>query len=164
MPNISPQTNGPLGVDVTQVSTTPLFALGAEFTDLVGTTYRYVKSSASVGQYKLTYHDGSFVCAAETTTSLVGLTNSRAICVPQFSGGFTAANQYGWVAVKGPLTVSALTLCAASAQCYTTATAGSVDDTSASMCKIVGLALTSTVGGSTANTPAFASTYMTATP
>lgn len=164
MPNVSPQTNGPLGVDVTAIETSPKFDLGTEFTDKLGTTYRYCKSIGALAQYKLSYHDTSYILGAAATTALIGLTNSRPVCVPQMSGGFTAANQYGWVAVKGPLIVSALTLCAAVAQVYSTATPGSVDDTAASMCKIVGLSLASTVGGSTADTAAFAATYMTATP
>lgn len=164
MPSISPQTNGPLGVDVTAIETSPKFDLGTEFTDKLGTTYRYVKSSGALAQYKLGYHDSAFICGAAATTALIGLANSRPCLVLQMTGGFTATNQYGWAAVKGPLTISALTLCAATAQCYSTVTAGSVDDTAASMCKIVGLSLASTVGGSTADTAAFASTYMVATP
>lgn len=53
-----------------------------------------------------------------------------------------AANAYGWVQVRGVTSVSVLASCAADAILYTTATAGSLDDTSTSQTKVAGIVVT----------------------
>lgn len=163
MPSISPQTNGPLGADASGVSTDAKFKVGTEFTDDLGTTYRYVKSSAAVGQYKITHTDSSFTMGAEATNATLGATAPRFIVVPQMTGGFTAANQYGWAAVKGPMFVTSLASAVANVVLFAgNSTAGTVDD--AGTVKMNNLYLTATVGGATATAAAFANNYITTLP
>lgn len=162
MPNLSVNTNGPLGIDITTVGATKLYPLGTEVTVQDGdrfTVYRYLFAFAACAQFKLSYHDTFFFATAPTTTAILGLGNTRSLCIPQMSGGI-AINQYGFYAVKGNMKVSALANCVNYANLYATATPGSVDDTSASMAKIIGLQLAQTNGGSTADVEAYAPNFI----
>jgi hypothetical protein len=63
------------------------------------------------------------------------------------------AEKYGWLQIAGRAQASLLTLCAPEVALYTTATAGSADDTTTSQTKINRAVNLTVVGGSTALSP-----------
>lgn len=131
--------------------------LGQEV-NIKGATYKYVLASSAITAFQ--------ACITSNTGTIQPVTTALAtnvvadIVIPQFA---LASGEYGWAPVGPfflreddvtPFYVSALTLSALNVIQYTTATAGSVDDTAT--VQIRGLKLTSTVGGATANTPCIA--------
>jgi len=141
--------------DLTATSSTPVAKVGQIHTDEYGGVFRYGLSNGA--------HTVGQVASIGGTVDYTPLTTTTSGVQPQEVGiAMTgiADNEYGWFAI-GPfptesgVSVSALTLAAADVKLYTTATAGSVDDTATDL--IAGLALNSTVGGSTAVTACRAS-------
>lgn len=110
----------------------------------------FVKASASVAQYAFVVIASDNTVAELTTTNATSA--SLQVGVAQVA---LATNEFGWVWIGGPMgggtgkgiRGKCLTLYAANANLFTTATAGCADDTSTTLIKnVVGLA---TVGGST---------------
>lgn len=164
MPSISAQSNGPLGADVTEISTVPAFTVGTEFKDLLGTTYRYVKSVGALAQGAAGKIDSAHNISVAQTPALAGTTAPLIFGWPQFTGGFTAANQYGWVAVQGLMTILGKATTAANVLLYlSTATAGYVSS-AVNAPKLNNLYLTGTVGGADALIVASANGYVTTLP
>lgn len=104
---------------------------------------------------------GDFVTITDGTVATVDYpavatsgTTTTAGAIPQRAGLVlfaTTVGQFGWVARKWiNRGISALTLCAANVKCYTTATAGSIDDSATTLVR--GVVLRTTVGGATAVT------------
>lgn len=125
------------------------FGLGAIHEDKYGTVYQYLLANGAVTA------SNAVIIPDDKDTAKATTTNAGA--VPQGIGvamATAADNEYYWAAI-GPIaassgvTVSALASCAADVKLYTTATAGSVDDTATT--QIFGLSLTTANGGSTAN-------------
>lgn len=144
--------------------TTSLAALGQEV-NIKGATWMYVKASTSISAYQACIVTPVTCTIQPLTTALAASVGPVAdVVVPQFD---FASGEYGYAPV-GPFNlrednsttfkVSALTLDAAGAKQYTTATPGSVDDSSTTL--INGLTLSSTVGGATANTACTASSRL----
>lgn len=165
MANISPQANGPLGADITRIDTVPQYSLGHEFKDLAsGTVYRYCKSTGALAQYGLSKIDSGHIIGVAQTPALAGTTAPLLLGAPQMSGGFTAANQYGWVAVQGLMYVLGKATTAANSLLYlSTVTAGYVT-TTVTAPKLNNLYLTATVGGADASVQASANGYITTLP
>lgn len=133
--------------------------------NIKGATWMYVVASTAITAYQACIVTRSTGTIQPLTTALAASVGVVAdIVIPQFD---FASGEYGYAPV-GPFNlrednvttfkVSALTLSVAGAKTYTTATAGSVDDTATTL--IAGLTLLTTVGGSTANTGCFASTRL----
>lgn len=110
----------------------------------------FVKAASAITQYDFVVIASDNTVASLTTTNATSA--SLQIGVAQVA---LAANEYGWVWIGGPMGGGTgkgikgrcLTLYAANANLYTTATAGCADDTATTLIKnVVGLA---TVGGST---------------
>lgn len=141
-----------LGIDVAETHTVAQFQVGKHIQAANGTWYRYVQANGAKTAFLLYHFDELFQLEAAVTTTIAAAAPLY-LAVPQIA---MADDAFGWVAVGGPMTISALTLCATDVELYTTATAGSVDDTVGSNGLIQGLKLNSTVGGVTANTPAMA--------
>lgn len=144
------------GIDVTQIDTAAKYPLGMYVDTGTGTAmtrWRYVKSTGTLAQYGTGIITDAWFIGAGATTTLV---NSAVVCrlgVTQNAGGLVNGN-YSWVATMGNFRLSVLTLCAADALLYTTATAGSLDDTATT--KVVGVKITTTAGGATVDEPAWA--------
>lgn len=143
-----------LGVILSQADTVPQFGLGEEYVSPQGSTFKYCSANGAIAQYRLSTIDEDHDAVIGTTTT--------AGAKPQLCGitmASLADNQYGWFAV-GPFSEEDLvyvlgkTLCVHDVKLYTHATAGSVDDTATT--QIVGLALSTTVGGADANTLCYA--------
>tara|TARA_R110000868_G_scaffold7229_3_gene39621 strand:+ start:443 stop:934 length:492 start_codon:yes stop_codon:yes gene_type:complete len=144
--------------------TTSLNALGQEI-NIKGATWMYVLASTTITAFQACIVTRATMTIQPLTTALAASVGAVAdIVIPQFD---FASGEYGYAAV-GPFNlrednsttfkVSALTLAVAGAKMYTTATAGSIDDTATTL--IAGLTLNTTVGGSTANTACFATTRL----
>lgn len=110
----------------------------------------FVKAASAITQYDFVVIASDNTVAALTTTNATS--NSLQIGVAQVA---LAQNEFGWVWIGGAMGGGTgkgirgrcLTLYAANANLYTTATAGCADDTATTLIKnVVGL---STVGGST---------------
>lgn len=144
---------------------TPSAGLGDEV-DIGGCRFGYFRANASVAltAYASCSIGNTFLATMGTTTTSGA--KPTLFCIPQFA---VAVNEYFWAPIgpflnftpyNDPTTgipvtfkVLALTLAAADVKLYTTGTDGAVDDTATDL--IAGLALTSTVGGSTAATSCY---------
>lgn len=137
--------NGLIGHNVSITHTEPKFGLGekAKIGDII---YRYVKVSTSLTRYGFYLLDEDFLVGAALSQS--NDTAGAVLCVPQVAIDGSATAQYGWVATGGNgFRGNVLASCAADAALYTTATAGSLDDTATSASLIPGLkALTAVTG------------------
>lgn len=123
-----------IGVDLTDTPTTASFTLGTKVTTEDGQVYTYVKASAAIAQYDWVGIDEDFQ-AAPLTKAMAD--DGWFVGVAQVA--FASAD-YGWVATQGAnLTGKTLASCAADVALYTSATAGALDDTSASQTKIDGV-------------------------
>lgn len=141
---VSP-TSGTIGVDFTSVATTPEHVLGQVEPASDGNTYIYVRANGTVAQYDACLLDEVFD-AAPCTTTLSGAKPQAAV-FPQVA---IADNSYGWAVLKGiSFEVNVLASCAADVKLYTTATAGSLDDTATDL--VQGLVATEADGGSGGN-------------
>ena len=140
--------NHTIGVNPAAVSSSALYRLGDTFRDYRGYEYIYVKASAAIGLY-----DVAFV---KSTYSAMPLTDTLAKSAG-FIGAATvvafAVDEYGWLLTRGQGTIKVKTACAANVPLFTTATAGSLDDATAStsMLQIQGIILTSAEAASAAN-------------
>lgn len=129
-------TDGKIGIDLTATPTTPEHPLGTRTVATDGQHFVYVQASGAITQYDVVGVDENFQAAAVT----------KAIVDDGWEIGTAqvafADNDYGWIATKGSnLTINVLGSCAADVALYTSATAGSLDDTSASQTKIDGIVL-----------------------
>lgn len=137
-----------IGVNPSATSTTALYRLGDTFRDHRGYEYIYVKASAAIGLYD--------VCQVKSTYSAMPITDTLAKSAG-FIGCATAvafaADEYGWLLTRGQGTIKVKTACAANVPLFTTSTAGSLDDATAStsMVQIQGIILTSAEAASSAN-------------
>lgn len=147
--------SGRLGVDLDQTSTTQVFPLGTQEQSNTGATLEYVRASAAVAQYAVVKIDDDNRIA-ELTTAISGSEPTR-VGVAQVA---FASGDYGWVVRKGACTVLTNAAVAADVKCYTTATAGKIDDDATGSDTIQGLKLTSAAGSATSAT-AFAAEFMT---
>lgn len=98
------------------------FGLGDRYVDSDGKEFVYVQASASIALNDVVSFTTAYA-ATTLTTSNGARGNLVGVAVAAF-----AANDFGWVQVKGPATMNVLASCAANIRLNTTATAGSLDD------------------------------------
>ena len=96
-----------VGVDFTRLDTTPIHLPGQEEVDLLGTTYKYGKCALTAGLtanfvYHVSQSFGACSFDAIATSAVASSFAPNYFCVPQVN---MTANQWGWAAVKGPMTV-----------------------------------------------------------
>jgi hypothetical protein len=150
---ISGLTN--LGIDPGVSSTTMQFGLG-ELAFHDGGIYEYVKAGAAVAQY-----DGVMIDEDGTATLAVYAASPTVPTKIGIAQVAIASGSYGWVLRQGKGRVTCLASCAIDVKLYTSATAGSFDDTSTTQWLIVGLRIDTAVGaGGAANVPCSAATLM----
>ena len=147
--------DGTLGVDVTATGvTTPAWTVGKRVTLSDGSTWIYVKASATVSQYDcVAIIDSTTV---QGITSTIGL---RGVAVGIAQQALTSGSYY-WVLTSNPTPPTApsgvpdstdnykvrvLASCAVDAKLATTSTAGALDDTTAgTVLRLDGITLTDT--------------------
>jgi len=126
-------TSGVLGVDFTLTPTTAEFDLGTCVMGTDGTKWVYVQASGAITQYDAVGIDENYQAAA-LTKALADAGHQVGYAQVAF-----ADNDYGWIACAGSnVSVRVAASCAADVALYTTATAGVLDDTSASQTKLLG--------------------------
>lgn len=137
-----------IGATPSQTSTTQLFRLGERFIDYNGYEYMYTKASAAIGLYDVAFIKSTYKSAALTDTFAKSGGNLGAASLVAF-----AADEYGWLLLRGQGIIKVKASCAANVQLYTTATAGSLDDATAStsQLQVQGIILTSAEAASSAN-------------
>ena len=151
----------PAGVRLTATHTDPKFAVGTEAQGNDGSRWIYVKANSAVTQYMWVGISKDFTMNPGTKTHLDA---GRQPAIAQVA---FAASEYGWVAIKGGndgLKVRAKNSCEVNVALYSTATAGYVDDTSASQTLLNGLVLTDTSTASGAAEECFTHAELHATP
>lgn len=147
-----PITNPPcLGIQVGELHTIPQFPLG-QFQDVDNTRYQYVKATGTRAQYDVCVIDKDYNLGAGIETTLDNA--PQKIGVPQIAG-FSTATPFGWVAIRGALTVNVLANCAAETELYTTPTAGKLDDDATGTAIVTGIKLTVANGAGTNPVAAF---------
>lgn len=135
-----------LGADPENVSTTATHELGTQFVGDDGTEWMYVRAAGAITQYDAvgielaTFDAASLIKAHADAGRVVG-----------FAQVAFADNDYGWVALKGQVTVRLKNGCLPAVALYTTASAGMLDDTSASQTRVYGIRSTDTATASGAS-------------
>jgi hypothetical protein len=140
---------GPVGVDLTATSTGAAdFALGtkAVFRDTTNDSiriFRYARTDGLRDQKAWYTLDQNYDVGAAMTSTTLNTAQPCGVCTPHYGYPLpapTATYAYGWVQTGGYFPgVSALSACAASAEIYSSATAGAVDDAFSAHRLIAGL-------------------------
>lgn len=144
-------TDGTIGTNIDVTTTTAEFELGQTVQTNDGGEFIYVQASGAIDQYDFVVIDEDYqATAAILATGAKGDLGGVALIA-------FADNEYGFVCRKGAnssaIKVNAIASCAANTAIYVTATAGHIDDATASGSELVeGLFLTAaadTVAGAT---------------
>lgn len=137
-------TSAVAGVDFYNTKTDAQFAVGTEVTGSNGTEWVYVQASGAITQYHAVAVDESFQ-AASLTKALADVNHTIAFAQAAF-----ADNEYGWVCKRagGSEKVLVKASCAADGPLYTSASAGVLDDASASQTLIDGVCVVTTATAS----------------
>lgn len=124
------------------------FGLGDRYVDNKGNEYIFVQASSAIAQYDVVQLTAAYAAASLNTA---GGLRGNLVAVAQVA---FAANDYGWVQVKGPCTMNVKASCAANVRLNTTATAGAPDDDGTATTKqIQGAYLTTARGGTDGSAP-----------
>lgn len=113
------------------------WGLGDRVQDYAGNAFVFVSASTSITSYQAVavatnYYAIPATSAAATAQSMAGIAGVNGI----------SSGSWGWVQTRGNFSgVQVLSTCSASSWIYTTATAGSLDDTSTSQVKVAGLTI-----------------------
>lgn len=145
-------TYGPIGANFERTSTDPEFDLGEGAEGENFSKYVYVRADAGgiTGAGYVVLINESF------TADMIDLTNSATAFGDRVGVARVAfaANEYGWVQVKGIADIRVAASAAANAQLNTTSTAGQLDDdATAGSEDVTGLVLTTANGGSAGTAP-----------
>ncbi len=148
---------GIAGANLSASDTAAQAGLGDRY-EVGGDAWVYVQANGAIAQYDCVKIDDDYQ-AAKITYALTGSNAEPGKAgIAQFA---FADDEYGWVFVKGGglgrgIKVTVLASCAADVKLYTTATAGSLDDTSTTQALMQGLKLVTANGGSAAAVECFA--------
>ena len=136
----------------TATNTTPVlgggkgFSVGTRAEDNNGKQYIFCQVNTAVAAYDVVYIPSDTFIAAGLTTATSAA--SEAIGVAQYA---LASGDYGWIQIYGACKVKALGACAKSVTLYSTTTAGSLDDATASNYEVRSIQLLSTNPSATAS-------------
>lgn len=139
-----------LAYKLTQPTSTANAGMLNRFCAKDGKEYAYVQANGAIAQYDVVGIDEAGQ-AAPLTKAMAD--DGWKIGVAQVA---FADNEFGYVQIRGVTTMNVLASCAADTVLYTSATAGSLDDTSTSQTKIAGIVATVADGGSGGSVAAFA--------
>ena len=136
----------------TATNTTPVlgggkgFSVGTRATDYNGKEYVFVQCNSAVAAYDMVHIPSDTFVAAGLTTALSAA--SEGLGIAQYA---LASGDYGWIQIYGACKLKTLGSCAKSVKLYSTTTAGSLDDATASNYEIFGVQLLSTNPSATAS-------------
>lgn len=105
--------------------------------------YMFVTASAAITQYQAVGVEPATYTAAPLTKALADIGNIIGAAQVAIASGYS-----GWVKLSGQATVTLKNACLPSVPLYTTASAGMLDDTSASQTRVYGIRSTQTAGSS----------------
>jgi hypothetical protein len=139
-------TSGVIGVALGNTDTSPQFNVGTSVNLDDGGQAVYVQAASAVAQYDaVSVRFDNTVVPITTTNSA----NSKAVGFAQTS---IASAAYGWVQIGGKPVVKLAASCLPAVPLYTTATAGTLDDTAVSGGLVAGIVAVTTASGATALT------------
>ena len=145
-----------VSVDFTKVSTTKEHPLGIELNGLDGNTYVYCQAGETISAAQ--------ACILDEASSLLRVNTTRTAskpCVVAVPQNALASSEYGWAVVRGSsFNVIVAANCAADVKLYTTASSGTLDDSSSGTDLIQGIRINTANGGSTDIRNATAVSYM----
>lgn len=136
-----------IGVNLTQVDTTPQFTPGTLVNLNDGGQAMYVKSSTSALSTYAAVSIGQNGVATMLTT-----TNGGASPRVGFVQTSIATSHYGWVNLGGQIMVNVAAQCASSVPLFTTSTAGVLDDATVTAGYVMGLVSQQSISNATAVT------------
>jgi hypothetical protein len=118
------------------------FGANDEVISANGSVYKYVLSTDTIAAYDVLAVTSAGVASRLTTTNandgvIIGVAQAA------LSSGY-----YGWMQVLGPTTVNCLSTCSAEVALFSTATAGSLDDTTNTV-KIAGIQILANITAAT---------------
>jgi len=143
---MSVSTSGVIGVALGNTDTSPQFNVGTTVNLDDGGQAVYVQAASAVAQYDaVSVRFNNTVVPITTTNSA----NSKAVGFAQTS---IASAAYGWVQIGGKPVVKLAASCLPAVPLYTTATAGTLDDTAVSGGLVAGIVAVTTASGATALT------------
>lgn len=155
MANVFFETSGLLGVDLTQVNAVQQFALGTTCDGTEGGRFIYCQANGAItgDAYVCIISESYQADMIETTLSATGFAEQVGVAKSVW-----ADNEFGWIQVRGTCDIRVLASAAADTTLNTTATAGALDDDATSGAEnILGLAIKTANGGSTANVEGYLS-------
>lgn len=126
--------DGSVGIDLDATSSSIEFQLGEKVMGNSGTEWVYVQANGAISQFDVVGIDENYQAAKIT----------KAMADDGWMVGFAQVaftdNYYGWVATRGSdIGMNVLASCASDVALYTSATAGSLDDSATSQTKIDGV-------------------------
>lgn len=137
----------------TATNTTPVqgggrgFTVGTRVTDgSTGKEYVFVQANSAVAAYDFVHIPSDTFVIAGLTTALSAASDALGVANCAFASG-----DYGWVQVYGATKIKTLGSCAKAVKLYSTTTAGSLDDATASNYEIFGATILSTNPSATAS-------------
>lgn len=136
-----------IGVNLTQVDTSPLFAVGTIVNLSDGGQAMYVKASTSALS---TY--GAVSIGQNGIAMLLTTTNGGQTPRVGFAQTSIATSNYGWVQLGGQVLVNIAAQAASSVPLFTTSTAGVLDDATVTAGYVMGLVSQQSVSNATAVT------------
>lgn len=148
------------GVNPTELSDTlnedgstyrPDFDPGSEYMDDVGNVFKYCKAAAAIAVGDVCEISEAYT-ATEITTTTTAPGTGQGLPVGVAVVASTAANQYFWLQIKGPIAaINVATGCAVHTELNSTATAGRVDDDATAGAEVIrGLTTTGAESGNSA--------------
>jgi hypothetical protein len=151
-------------VDVASEYNTPQFTLGEQFTAPDGKTYRFVRAQAAKTIGLIYGIDETWEVSS---TGLVKTETKPLLGIPAQTSSAPAAGftyKYFWIQTAGNFArIEASAASADNASCFSTSTAGKVDDGDDSGYRIRGLIFTAAAGSAT-NTTGFSANELLAVP
>ena len=143
---MSISTSALIGVALDYTDSSPSFAVGTTVNLSDGGQAVYVQASSDVAQYS------AVSVRVNNTVVPITTTNSANSKVVGFAQASIASAYYGWVQIGGKPVVKLAASCLPAVPLYTTATAGTLDDTAVSGGLVAGIVALTTASGATALT------------
>ena len=145
-------TQGAIGIDFDGgTETTPSQPPGSRMVGTDASTWLYVTAGSAVAQYDVVAVTEAY-SAVPITKALVDSGELIAVAPEAITSG-----EYAWVQLNGICTINVLASAAADVILYSSATAGSLDDTSTSQTRVDGIKLTAARGGTAGSAAGLAS-------
>lgn len=122
-------------------------AIGTRMIGNDSSTWLYVTAGSAIAQYDVVTVTEAF-SGVPCTKALIDDGHIVGVAPEAISSG-----EYGWVQLTGVVTMNVLASCAADVALYSSATAGSLDDTSSGQSRVNGICLTTARGGTDGEAP-----------